>query len=481
MANRDSVSKAIEILQWAVKNNKTITEAQAHFEVADNYVRSVRRRYPNSEVDALMAKVKGRVGGSQVERGILDDRFDSDLKSGQKKFVEGADGSASYQYKGSKMITSLDEAVEFFKIDTDLWEVERYLCNSYPVSAREREQNLTWDKGVMSGTAIRANKWTTTVNYQVKVWLKKRETTATAWDFEAFYKDLLKKHKPLKYPKIKHEKLKGNDAKNLLEVNICDLHLGKLCWGEEVNNNYDIKIATRRFQYALKTLVQRALSSGFDRILFPVGNDFFNSDNYLTTTTAGTRQDDDVRWQKSFKVGVKLLVEGIDFMKQYAPVDILVVPGNHDLQKCFYLGETLTAWYRNDDSVTIDNSPNPRKYYEYGQNLIGWTHGDKEKIEKLRALMAFEAKAAWARTSYKEFHLGHNHRKLASELAIKSDILKEELGIVVRSMASLAGTDVYHHIHGYVGPVRAAEAYLWNFHTGMIGSFNSNIIIGDDQ
>jgi hypothetical protein len=477
----DSVSKAIEILQWAIKNGKSITEAQKKFGVRENFIRETRRKRNSKEIADLCDKLKG------VKPEIEDDTVWDTLKSGQKKFSESNDGQANYQYKGSKQIKSLEEAIKFFKIDTKLWEITQYVCNSYPVSAREREQDLTWKDGVMSGTAKRANKWTTTVNYQVKVWLKKRETVAIAFDFEKFYKDLLKQYKPVKYPKISYEKLKDKDAQNLLEVNITDLHLGKLCWGEEVNNNYDIKIAQKRFRHALQTLVQRALSSGFERILFPVGNDFFNSDNYLTTTTAGTRQDDDVRWQKSFKVGVKLLVDAIDFMKQYAPVDVMTVPGNHDMQKTFYLGETLAAWYRNDSSVSIDNSPNLRKYYEFGEVLIGWTHGDKEKIDKLRSLMAMEAKQAWARTSYREFHTGHNHRKQATEFKTKStrveknDIIQEELNIVVRSMASLAGSDVYHHVHGYVGPIRAAEAYMWNRHTGLIGSFNSNIIVGDDK
>jgi hypothetical protein len=473
----DSVSKAIEILQWAIKNGKSITEAQKKFGVRENFIRETRRKKNSKEIADLCDKVRGVKSVPKIE----DDTVWDALKSGQKKFSESSDGQANYQYKGSKQIKSLGEAIKFFKIDTKLWEITQYVCNSYPVSAREREQDLTWKDGVMSGTAKRANKWTTTVNYQVKVWLKKRETVAIAFDFEKFYKDLLSKYKPVKYPKIKYEKLKDKDAQNLLEVCICDLHLGKLCWGQEVNNNYDIKIAQKRFRYALQTLVQRALSSGFERILFPIGNDFFNSDNHLTTTTAGTRQDDDVRWQKSFQVGVKLLIDAIDFMKQYAPVDVLTVPGNHDREKSFYLGETLAAWYRQDSSVTVDGGTVLRKYYEFGQVLIGWTHGDKEKIDRLDRLMSMEAKEAWSRTTYKEFHTGHNHRKQAKEFSTKSDIIQEELNLVVRSMSSLAGSDVYHYTHGYIGPIRAAEAYMWNRHTGLIGSFNSNIIVGDDK
>lgn len=503
MAEKTMVEQATEVLQWATKNKKTLTEALKHFGLSAGYLRRVRASKKGSKGYDNFLKAynvyKGTVipGNNPAGSKIVDD----DLGDGQQRFQEGSDGTASYQYKGDKMLKSLDDAIKFFKIDTRLWEVTQYLCNSYPVSARRREQDLKWDisksgQQVMQGYSKRLDEWTTQVNYQVKVWLKKRVEVAAAMDFEKFYIDMLRKHKPVRYPKIKYEKLQGKESKNVLEVNIFDLHLGKLCWSDEVLNNYDTKIASKRFRYALETLVRRGLSSGFERILFPVGNDFFNSDNHLNTTTAGTRQDDDSRWQKTFNTGVKLLVEGIDFMKQYAPVDVLVIPGNHDATRSFVLGATLAAWYRQDESVKIDNSSSPRKYYEYGQNLIGLTHGNLEKPEALRSLMSFEAKQAWARTTYREFHLGHNHRKLAVKYTVDADldkkprkraeiikesIIHEELALVVRSMGSLAGTDAYHHMMGYVGPIRAAEAYLWNFYTGLIGSFNSNIIIGDDE
>lgn len=319
----------------------------------------------------------------------------------------------------------------------------------------------------MEGYSKRHDEWTTTVNYQIKVWLKKKIDFETAISLEDFYINLLKKHRPAVYTGIKHQKNKSN---NLLEISIYDLHVGKLCWSEEVENNYDTKIASTRFNYALRDLLKKAESSQYEKILFIVGNDFFNSDTHTNTTTAGTRQDEDSRWQKTFRTGSKLLIEGIDLMRSYAPVDVLVIPGNHDHTKSFFLGETLYAWYRNDKLVNVNNSANPRKYYEYGNVLLGFTHGNNEKPEKLRSLMAWEAKDQWSRTVYREFHLGHQHRKL----------MHEELGLVIRSMSSLAGTDAWHHQSGFIGPTRAAEAFLWNKESGLSASFNSNIRIGDD-
>ena len=63
-----------------------------------------------------------------------------------------------------------------------------------------------------------------------------------------------------------------------------------MCWSGETGEDYDIKIATRRFKQAIEKAIQRASGNDFNRILFIVGNDFFNSDTKDNTTTSGTAQ-----------------------------------------------------------------------------------------------------------------------------------------------------------------------------------------------
>lgn len=474
-----NTKKAIEILQWCISNNQSLQQGCKKFNVADSYLRNTR--YDINKYKLKSADINNFLN--------LYDNFKKTPKEKERQegseehniFTEDNTGHASYEYKGDKMITSLDEAIEFFKIDTKIWEVERYLCNSYPVSARVREQNIEWVKNsktggsTMLGTSIRENKWTTKVNYQVKVWLKKRVEMVQAIDFDKFFKDLLVRHKPVVYKPVKYQKAE----KNLLEINIFDLHVGKLTWREETGQDYDSKIASERFRYALDQLLIRSGSYKCERILFPVGNDFFNSDTDVNTTHMGTWQSEDSRWQKTFKTGCKLLIEGIDKLREIAPVDVLVIPGNHDWTRSFFLGETLYAWYRNDKNVSINNSPNPRKYYEYGQTLLGFTHGNLEKPEALRSLMALEAKEAWARVRYKEFHCGHWHRKVTTKYAVvdKQRLTDEELGIIIRHMSSMSGTDSWHHKQGYQGPNKSAEAFVWSHEDGLQAQFNVNINI----
>lgn len=483
MSKDSGLEQGIKILKWAIDNNKTLTDAQKQFGVSERFLRGIRERLNKNNVKSKQSAEFMKLYGEATGTRNIDNQFDSDLKSGQKKFTEEGGGLASFEYKGSKMITSLEQAIKFFKIDTKIWEVERYVCNSYPVSAREREQDLSWNQGVMTGYAKRANKWTTTVNYQVKLWLKKKVDIVNAIKFDDFFKELLSKHKPTKYSAASYPKER---ERNLLEINICDLHLGKLCWGGEVGNDYDMKIASKRFNHALHDLVVRAGKNSFDKILFIVGNDFFNSDTHIGTTTEGTRQDEDSRWQKTFARGVELVVEGIDYLRQFAAVDIMIIPGNHDTQKSIYLGHTLSAWYRNDKNVKVDASASVRKYYLYGNSLLGFTHGDKEHTGALRMLMPLEVPKLWAKSKYREFHCGHWHRDVSYIETVKAKkndgakiakvpLTDEQLGIVIRHLRSLAGTDAWHYGKGYVGPIKGATAFLWSFNMGLLAFYNSNI------
>jgi hypothetical protein len=280
--------------------------------------------------------------------------------------------------------------------------------------------------------------------------------------------------------KVKPEKIRvDDDENNLLEISIFDLHVGKLAWAGETGENYDVKIARERFLTSIGVLLHRASGFNYSKILFPVGNDFFNSDNLFNTTTKGTPQDEDLRWQKTFKVGTQLLVDGINVLKQTGvPIEVMVIPGNHDMERSYYMGSFLEAWFRNDDTITINNGASPRKYYRHGEVLLGFTHGNEEKENSLPMIMAndIESKPLWSKTKFHEWHLGHQHRKKNIKFTVldKSQQLNEDLGVTVRYLSSLSGTEEWHHRKGYIGSIKAADAFIWNDELGLIAHLNSN-------
>ena len=252
----------------------------------------------------------------------------------------------------------------------------------------------------------------------------------------------------------------------MLEIVVADLHLGKLAWYGETGESYDYKIARERFLTVINDVVSRTKHYQFEKILFIWSNDMFHFDSIDNTTTKGTKQDVDVRWQKLYLKGVEMLVEAIDLLSQIAPVETFYVGANHDKTTSYYAINYLYAWYRNNPYVTIDIDPKSRKYYEWGQCLIAFAHGDSER-KRIAGLMPVEAREAWGRTRWHEIHLGHLHSEQA----------REENGIIVRNLSSVTGTDSWHYESGYIGAVKKSQSFIWDKEYGLTDIIHSVITV----
>lgn len=142
-------------------------------------------------------------------------------------------------------------------------------------------------------------------------------------------------------PAPERKPVKSCDGDYLVEVSIADLHLGKLAWHGETGENYDYKIAQERMVEAIDDIVQHLKQNGIEPagFIFPIGNDFFNSDTPQGATTAGTQQSNDVRYPKMFQKGFEIIAWAIRELANLAPVRAFLVQGNHDTMSSFYLAE----------------------------------------------------------------------------------------------------------------------------------------------
>lgn len=259
--------------------------------------------------------------------------------------------------------------------------------------------------------------------------------------------------------------VKPTETGKMLEISIVDLHLGKLSWEPETTENYDHKIAERRFMKVIYDITERTKHIKFEKIIFPIGNDFFNFDLPDGTTTGGTLQNNDLRYQKMYDKGIELLVKAIDILAVYAPVEVILVPGNHDMAMSYYCAKTIQAWFRNNENITVNAGPTTRKYVEFGKCLIGFTHGDKER-KRLFGNMQVEAAEAWGRTTYREWHVGHLH----------SEQTKEENGVIVRNLSSVTSTDSWHYQQGYRGAICKSQSFVWDRENGLTDILMTNIL-----
>lgn len=355
-------------------------------------------------------------------------------------------------------IHTLEELIEHCKIDLTIWEIERWACNKWEVGRKDKSVDLSWTKGAADGSVHDTGKIFVEPLFQVKAFLRKRKWAEEA---ERIIERLRKKAEGYapKYPVIKKTPTKSG---NIVEVSPVDIHHGALIWGKETGGpDWDLKISEKVHKDATSALISRTDDYKPEAALVILGHDQQNSDNREGSTEAGTAQNNDGRYQKVSDVSLDCSIWTIDAcLQHYGRVLVKMVPGNHDALSTWHLGRVLKAWYRHCPQVEIDNSPNMRKYWEYGVNMLLFTHGNKGKLENYPGTMAAEQPAMWGRTRWHEAHTGDKHQRRLIELH----------GATVRILPSLRPSCIWGAENHYVGSVRAAEAYVWNKDEGLIGT-----------
>lgn len=373
------------------------------------------------------------------------------FENGQEQYCYGSMNNSTDECEFDVELESTftDEELFYkFNLDPKQWIIDSIVHNEW-------ETPIKNDNGEV----------TPHTNTQCKVVFKKNIKDITLDIIKEQYKLLPKKYVPIERSGLKQKK------PCMYEIAIADHHFAKLAWDMETGESYDIKIAKKYYIDAVKDLLERASHLNIDKILMPIGNDLFNFDGIRNETTGGTPQDSDSRWTKVFRVVSETLIEVIDICREVADVDVIIVPGNHDRASCFYLGEFLSAWYRLDKNVNVNNDPTLRKYYAYGKTLIGLSHGNEEKHANLPLLMAREAKEFWALCDFYEYQIGHWHRKKSTEY-VSGDTYN---GVQVRVLPSLTGTDAWHYSKGYVKGIKSAIGIVYDKNEGCIGEFITKV------
>lgn len=254
----------------------------------------------------------------------------------------------------------------------------------------------------------------------------------------------------------------------MMEISLFDNHFGMLAWGPECGGkSQDLKIIERLYSNAVNYMLDSVDPDRdrFEKILFPVGSDFFHVNDTKNVTPQNKNPlDVDSRLAKIFSVGCMAVINAIEECRHVAPTKVVFVPGNHDSETSYFLCKYLEAWYRNCDDVSVDTGPAPRKFIRYGVNLIGLTHGSEEPWRDLPTIMATEVPGQWAETEHREWHVGHQHKRKQTQW-LSADTIGS---VTVRMLPSLSRLDAWHYKKGYCSQ-KAAEAYLWSRNNGYVG------------
>ena len=282
----------------------------------------------------------------------------------------------------------------------------------------------------------------------------------TPEDFAKF----LENYDPIVLNYTKKEELDNTKQFVDIELSLSDFHLAKRI----VNGDNSIENRKATYMNVLVDLLNKVLSNyKIGTVVFPISNDFFHTDNYQNQTTAGTPQDVSVEYGEEYEHGFDLLVKAIHLLRQYSNnVEVLLVQGNHDKTKSFYLAHALEVFFLNIDGIVFDRRESELKATVLGNTFIGYHHGNC-KLEDLPLLFATHPQysSAFGNATYREVHTGDKHHYMA----------KEVKGVRIQQMPSLSGTDRWHRDNNFVHSIRAALVLIYDAEYGKIGEFESRI------
>ena len=231
---------------------------------------------------------------------------------------------------------------------------------------------------------------------------------------------------------------------------IGDAHIGMRAHGKETKHlDFDTKIAVNQLRDAVDYLTERAEPSEVG-LLVDVG-DYTHSNGHNDTTAAGTPLDVDTRHRSTMYQAAMTMRYMINKMlEKCKTVHVVVARGNHNDDVAPAIELMLSFYYEREPRVKILETISYYHYIEYGNWLIGVTHGNNQKAEALAGSMARDMAQAWGRTTHRLWATGHYHK----------DAVKTLPGVKHKVFAALPPPDSWHAAHGFSGD---GEMEMWTF------------------
>ena len=332
------------------------------------------------EIDDLMADIKK---SEDIEEEAEIANYIGDLEDAVVKFTEDLiKGTGEVIANVGEEIKSLDELIEKCKIDTDKWDITKYVQNFWGNAGNPR--------------------------WQVKAWLGKKKEEHI---FQDNFINFLGSYKPVSQEVMSPKFVNGKDNA-MLVINKQDSHLNKY----DIDGNNDIVDRLSNIMYKVELIANQAqLSNNLEQITYILGSDEFNSE-FTGMTTKGTPQTNTHTYQTSFEYICGHEVLMITMLLQYAEnVNVVYVAGNHDEFVGWHMVNWLQTYFRNTERLTFDCSPKYRKYISYGTSALMFNHGDAIKPAKLAALFPIEFREGWSFHSNFYIFTGDKHHEVSHD------------------------------------------------------------------
>ena len=252
-----------------------------------------------------------------------------------------------------------------------------------------------------------------------------------------------------------------NQGKRLAVVNLYDAHLDKLPIKSTCGVESTIEKNIAIFLNTIDRICTVIGNNDIDEIIFPVGNDLFHTNGFNSQTKKGTQIEYYGSPEDNYYAICDAITEAITKLAVIAKneVKVIMVKGNHDEDKITVLGYWLERIFKGTN-VQVDFLRKQRKYIKFGENLLGFAHGDKEKskIAQLPLIMATEAKELWGQTTHRKMYLGDLHHGFEYQFLKAKDMP----GVEVEYLRSVGTTDTWHEDFGWIGVPKTAYLQIFD-------------------
>jgi hypothetical protein len=226
---------------------------------------------------------------------------------------------------------------------------------------------------------------------------------------------------------------------SMLVLSLPDLHLDKL----DLENSTIEQNINIYFEVVKYLLGKSYTCANLKKIVLVIGNDLFNTDTVFNTTTNGTIQRVNSTWDQAYEKIFDAIVQTVALCSKFCDtVHVVLVQGNHDKSKSYYMSHAVEQYFRNDSSITFDRKNTINKAVVWGNSFIGFNHGNNLN-DKLPLAFAQEFYQEWGQCKYHDIYIGdkhHNNEKLFN----KKQMQDEKQGVRLRMLPSLSKPDSWH-------------------------------------
>jgi hypothetical protein len=306
-------------------------------------------------------------------------------------------------------LASPDRLLAAHGFDPELWTLERAVNKAWNLGSRNR----AWEHSVKTGEPVGdLDAHIVSELYASTVTVKPKVAEVTPEDIAA----ALAIVKPIRIDAPARGEM-------LLELGIVDAHFG----------NSSLQL----YRPTLGRILAKIRSQKWDRIIVPVGSDFFHADNFKNTTSNGTPQSS-VDWTAAFADGTEFICTIIEAaLANAVTVYVYYMIGNHDESMTWMFCQGL-AWKYPQAVFDLDIAE--RKVSRWHDVAVGMTHGDSATRKDLDRVFVAEF-PEFASAPVREVHLGHKHHEMALD----------QFGVMMRSLSTATRADKWHREEGFVG------------------------------